>query len=302
MDLFQYYIIIGLCICFFIIGSFGNTISIIIFTRKEFIKQPTTVYLIVSNIINIMSVFYLPFMVMPEIWIKLIDGTIGCQIFGGFMIIFGELQPWVYSICSLDRCITTMAPLKFSFKNKLKFQLTLVFICIIVLILLCCPFIFYLREYQLDYANKTVCLFPQSLELNWVITYFKYQFGLFRTALPFIITITASSFTLYILCSSKLKLKKNDWKKMRREFQFARTLITMDILFVLFRIPNTIYTSLHSSVLFAYDFLYSVLVIVGALHNVLTFIIFIIFNKIYLEIFIELIFRKKTKANVLSEP
>ena len=250
MDSFQHYIIIALCIVYFIIGSFGNIISIIIFKRKEFIKQPTTVYLIVSNYINIITVLYLPFMVMPEIR-QLINGTIGCQLFGGFTIILSELQSWVYSICSLDRCITTLAPLKFSFKNKLKFQLTLIFICAIILILLCIPFLYYYREYQLDYdANKTICLFSQSLELNWVITYFKYQFGLFRTGLPFVITIIASFITLYNLCSSKLKLNKNDWNKMQKEFQFARTLITMDILFVIFRIPNTIYASLQSSVIF----------------------------------------------------
>ena len=301
MNSLQHYIIIGLCIVFFIIGSFGNIISIIIFKKKEFIKQPTTVYLIVSNYINIITVLYLPFMVMPEIR-QLINGTIGCQLFGGFTIILSELQSWVYSICSLDRCITTLAPLKFSFKNKLKFQLTLIFICVIILILLCIPFLYYYREYQLDYdANKTVCLFPQSLELNWVNTYFKYQFGLFRTVLPFLITITASFITLYNLCSSKLKLNNHDWKKMQKEFHFARTLITMDILFVLFRIPNTVYASLQSSLIYSYDFLFSVFVFLGVLHNVFIFLIFILFNKIYLELFKILIFRKKRKVTQRSE-
>ena len=300
MDLFQYYVVVGLCIGFFIIGNFGNIISIIIFTRKEFIKQPTTIYLIVSNIINLITVFYLPLIVMPEIWSKFISGTIGCKIFGGFMVILAEIQSWVYSICSLDRCITTVAPFKFQLKNKLKFQLILIFICVLILTLLCVPFLNYYTEYkniELDSVNQTVCLFPESLELNWVILYFKFEFGLFRIVLPFIITISSSLITVYKLCSSKLKLKVRDWNNMAKEIQFARSLIIMDILFVIFRIPTAINTSFQFNMLFMYKFMYSIFSLLGAFHNVFTFLIFVIFNKIYRQLFKMFFLGKKRETN-----
>ena len=294
-DSFQYYTFLSLCLGFFVIGNFGNIISIIIFTRKEFIKQPTTVYLIVSNIVNLIIIFYLPFMVLPEIWTQLAAETISCQLFGGFVVILTEIQSWIYSICSLDRCITTVAPFKFQFKNKLKFQLTLIFICAITLILLCVPFITYYRAYQLESTNQTVCLFSQSLEFSWVIIYFKLEFGLFRTLLPFIITTSASFSTVYKLYSSKLKLNVRNVRRMNKEIQFAKSLVIMDILFVIFRIPSIINLTLQADMLFVYKFLYSIFALLGALHSVFIFLIFFLFNKIYRQLFKNFVFGEKNK-------
>lgn len=299
MDLFQHYILVGVCVGFLIIGSFGNIISIVIFTRKEFIKQPTTFYLIISNIINLITILYLPFIVMPKIWTILLAETISCQLFCGFMLVLGEMQSWVYSMCSLDRCITTVAPYKFHFKNKSKFQLTLLFLFILIIILLCVPFLYYYREFKLESGNQTVCLFPQSIELNWVIIYFKVQFGLFRTILPFIITISASLITVFKLCSSKLNLNVRDRNDMNREIQFAKTLIIMDILFVVFRIPTAVNIFFQFNMLFAYTFLYSIFALLGVFHNVFIFLIFIIFNKIYRQLFKVLIFGNTGKIKIV---
>ena len=301
MDLIQCYVLIGFCICFFLIGVFGNIISIVIFARKEFIKQPATVYLILSSIVNLIILLYLPFMVMPDIWTQLAAETISCQLFGGFVVILTEIRSWIYSIGSLDRCITTVAPFKFQFKNKLKFQLALIIICAIILILLCVPFITYYREYNSESENKTVCLLPQTIEFSWVIIYFKFQFGLFRTVLPFIVTLLASIITAYKICSSKLNLNDRDWKSMEKEIQFAKTLIMMDILFIITRIPTLINIAFQSSMLFLYTFLYSSFILFSALHNAFSFLIFIIFNKIYRRLFKKLLFRryrhKKTLVN-----
>ncbi len=53
MDTFKFYFVIGCCIVYFLIGWFGNIISILIFNKKKFKKQPTTTYLISLNVLNI---------------------------------------------------------------------------------------------------------------------------------------------------------------------------------------------------------------------------------------------------------
>jgi hypothetical protein len=141
MDSFQFYLLCSLTIIFIPIGCFGNIISIIIFLKKEFIAQSTTFYLITSVILNIITVFYLPVMVFAEIWN---DSTVLCKVLGGFTLILLEIQSWVYVLCSLDRCLTTIAPGKFLWKNKHLIQTAIVLFCIFIIILLCAsPIYFY---------------------------------------------------------------------------------------------------------------------------------------------------------------
>ena len=99
------------------IGSVGNIISIKIFLNKEFISQPITVYLIASAIINLVTLLYLPVMILPEI---LVSSHLACQIFGVFMVLLVEIQSWIYVICSVDRAITTLFSQRCFFLNSLR--------------------------------------------------------------------------------------------------------------------------------------------------------------------------------------
>ena len=287
MDAFQFYFLIGCCIACFLIGCLGNIISILIFKKKEFQSQPTTTYLIATNVFTIIATLYLPFIVFPQLSTDIYDETISCQIFFGLLVVFCEIQSLIYSFCSLDRCITTLAPYKYLRKNKLKFQLAILFLIIFTVFLLSVPVIYY-AEKQI-FENQTVCGFKYL----WSFQYSIYQFTLLRTIVPFLVTICASVLTIYRLITSKLRLQAGDWKKMKREYHFARSLILMDLLFVVFRIPSMTNISLQKNMLFIYTFLYSIFALLGALHGSLLFVIFVIFNKIYQDLFKSLFSRKK---------
>ena len=298
MYLFQIYLLCGLCLISFLIGIFGNIISIKIFLKKEFITQPTTFYLIISTILNIITVLYLPVMVFTEIWNVT---TITCKILGGFTLILLENQSWVYVLCSLDRCLSTLVPFKFSFKNKQLFQVSLVLSCIFIISLLLAPLIYFYEKSVVVSSNETssFCTFPTGAEFTWLYPYFQYQFTLFRVIIPFIITIIASSLTIYGLCASKRRMGNTEWKNMKREVQFSRSLIVMDILFILFRLPSFIYAIINNRPTYVLTFLYSLFTVLGALHNVFLFLIFIVFNRIYSKLFIKILSCKKRATNVV---
>ena len=173
MDSFQFYFLIGCCILFFLIGFFGNIISIFIFNKKDFKTQPTTTYIIASNIVNIITMAYLPFIIIPTLWTEFYPQTISCQLFGGFMTILVQIQSWVYTLCSSDRCITTLYPHKFLLKNNKTFQTLLILILSVILLMLISVFIYFYEKKDIIESNVTniICTFPSTGEFSWVFTY-----------------------------------------------------------------------------------------------------------------------------------
>jgi hypothetical protein len=291
MDSLKIYFVIVCCVIFFIIGSIGNIISIKIFFTKEFISQPTTNYLIASAIVNLVSLLHLPVIVLPDIWTV---SNLACQICGGFMLFLVEVQSWVYALSSADRAITTMFPRRFIFKNKLFFQIVIMFSCSLILCLSILPHIIFYEKAII--SNKTVCSFLEGPNYSWIFIYTKIQFVLFRTVLPFIITIIASILTIRALCVSKRRIHTNV-QNHEKEYQFAKSLILMDFLFIAFRLPTVINFVFNDNILFIYDFLYSFFGLLGALHNVFLFLIFILFNKIYRNLFLKIVsFHRRNSA------
>jgi hypothetical protein len=293
MDTYEYYFLISCCILFIIIGLFGNIISVFIFLSKEFLNLPTSFYLVSSTFLNLISLLYLPVIVFSEIWTT---STISCKILGGFSLVLVEIQSWVYVLCSVDRYITTAFPAKFKFKNKQSFQITTLLSCSMILLGLCAPVIYTYERFDVKFSqsNQTYGLCTNPPELAWVYVYLQYQFPLFRVIIPFIITIFASTGTIYTLCASKRRVGITEWVNMKKEVQFAKALIIMDFLFIFFRLPQFINTVINNSTeTFLYSFSYSAFCVLGAVHNTFIFFIFIVFNRIYRDLFLRYIFCRK---------
>ncbi len=68
LNLTQFYFITTVNIIYYIIGSYGNIISLIIFNKNEFKKQPATFYLNASCIMNLVIIFYSTIMFLAPIW------------------------------------------------------------------------------------------------------------------------------------------------------------------------------------------------------------------------------------------
>jgi DMSO/TMAO reductase YedYZ heme-binding membrane subunit len=144
-------------------------------------------------------------------------------------------------------------------------------------------------------SNETynICTGPPG-GVTWIFPYFQYQFIFLRIIIPFIITIIVSFLTIYKLCASKRKMGKSEWKNMRREVQYSRALIIMDILFIIFRLPTLVNMFGNNNETFIFAFIYSAFAMLGAVHKVFLFFIFIVFNRIYRKLFKQSMCCRKT--------
>jgi hypothetical protein len=288
-------IIITLLVVLIINGLFGNIISIFIFSNKEFRKQPPAFYLNVKSFVNIIALLYLPFTTLPIIWPI---NDLACKFFFGIMLAGSEYQSFMVSICSIDRLITVFAPFKYLSKNKMKFQIPLVVILSIVITGFVIPAVyFYDKETTSD--NQTLCAFSNDPKLIWAFDYLKIQFILFRTIIPFILMIVSSSLIYWKIKSNKRKVGTLN-AIQKKAYQLGITLIVMDILFCLFRLPTLINTVINpnGSDKVVYSFFYSMFVLFAAVHNAFNFLIFLKFNKAYRKLFF--IHTKKLKSFIIK--
>ena len=103
------------------------------------------------------------------------------------------------------------------------------------------------------------------------------------------------------MCKMKTRLAQNT--DLERERQMFISLISYDIFFILFRIPLVIYSIINNNPVTFFDsFAYCICLAIGLLSNVFVFIVFIFFNKVYKQIFIQLMTRRpktqQPQANV----
>jgi hypothetical protein len=281
-------VIVLLIVLFIIIGLFGNIISIIIFNDKEFRKQPPAFYLIVTSIVNIVTLFYLPILVLPNIWMI---NSMSCKFFAGLTLTLTEIQSFIVAICSMDRLITVFTPFKCLFKNKMKFQIPLVAIVSSVIVCLVIPAAyFYDKDTTSD--NQTFCAFSNEHHISWAFNYFKIQFILFRIGIPFLLMILSSGLIYWKITSNKRKLGTLN-ASQKQAYQLGITLVVTDILFVVFRLPTLVYVTMNLNEVdkIVYSFNYSMFALIPSLHYSFNFLIFIFFNKVYRQLFI--VFTKK---------
>ena len=168
----------------------------------------------------------------------------------------------------------------------MKFQIPLVVITSIVIIAFVIPApYFYNKENTSD--NQTFCAFSNEPQTIWALNYFKFQFLLFRTIIPFILMIVSSSLIYWKIKSNKRRLGVLNGSQ-KQAYQMGITLIVMDILFILFRLPTLINTMIdpNGANKIVYSFIYSMFTLIAAIHNVFTFLIFIIFNKVYRKLYL----------------
>ena len=144
------------------------------------------------------------------------------------------------------------------------------------------------------FDNTTTCFFPSN-ELDWILIYYKIEYALVRVFIPFLLMTISSIMVTYKMCEMKTRLTRNT--DLERERQMFISLISHDIFFIVFRIPMVIYSIINNnSVLFFDSFGYCICLAIGLLSNVFMFIVFIFFNKVYKQIFIQImVCRPKTQ-------
>ena len=287
---FQDITLLTITISYYLFGGFGNIISILIFSSKSFINQPQTVYLNGACVLNIITILYLPIMFLAPIWII---NDLNCKLYSGLFIMIIEAQAWVTSMGSFDRMITTLWPHKFSYKNKLVFQLSAIELAIFLVIVSNGPVLFYFQKVNI--GNSSTCSLPIETEVSWITIYFKIQYLLFRTLIPFSVMITSSCAITFKMV--KMKNRFFNTAHRQREKQLFKSLIALDLFFIIFHLPMLFFVLLYAnteiSLEYFYSFQYSLLLAIGLISNVFIFLILIATNRVYRGLFFQYMCCKK---------
>ena len=273
-----------------ILGVAGNAISIFIFiTTKELKEHSSTFYFICVCILNIIISLYLPFVVMPSVTEM---AAISCKIYLELLVIFPKLKAWLLVFTSLDRLLIILAPTKFNFIKKLKFQIISIFITILIAILLSVPYIIYFTAAK-NSQNQTVC--SASSNCLWCYNYFKIEFVIFKTVIPFLIMITSSSIIIWKMCV-KRNILASDFNN--KEKQLTKIMIIMDLSFIIFQLPLVLHLvtiDTYNKIIF--DFTYSILYILSQIYIILSIVVFMLCSKIFYKRFLNIILKHRSRVS-----
>ena len=281
VDNTQYITIVTITVVYYIFGGFGNIISIVIFNNKTFKKQPETVYLISACVMNLIAILYTPVMFLAPIWII---NNFNCIFYTGLFTLIIEIQAWITAMGSFDRMISTLWPHKYSFKKKFIFQLSAMELVVFFIFIVNMPELFYFKEVTV--GNISTCSFPIEPEI-WITIYFKIQYILVRAVIPFFIMLISSFLITYKIFKMKYRFFRNSHRQ--REKQLLVSLIALDIFFIAFRLPMLVYLYTSDTGLSINRFAYSIYLAIGLISNVFIFVILIIINKVYRNLFLQLI-------------
>jgi hypothetical protein len=288
----QLYFGITVTILIISIGIFGNVTSCIIFNSKEFTKQPVTICLTVSCLMNLVTIMYLPVIMFSSLWET---SSINCKVFNALFHAIIRIQAWMVSIGSLDRLVTLLMKGSCIFEYKTLFKMIGALTITLIICILMSPEIYYLELVHKKKDNISYCSFPRHEGFDWLHTYYKIEYSIMRICLPFIIMTASSVSILRKFGELKKKLFKN--KHDHRDRRLFLSLMALDVFFVLFRLPYLIYQLVNDDI-FMHSFFEKVLLSIDVISNVFVFLVLIIFNNLYRKLFYELYFGKKKEQKM----
>jgi hypothetical protein len=172
------------------------------------------------------------------------------------------------------------------FRKKLIFQIGSCGVTPLIITITIIPCIYYYSALT-DTDNQTLCSFPIDSSLNWVLTYFKIQFFLFKVGIPFAIMITSNIIVSWKMYKRELGIILNPQSKTA--MKLAKSLVGMDIIFILTKSPMLFYLLLTNNGpdRIIYNFTYSLFAAIANSYCYLYFLFLIIFNKKYRDNFLK---------------
>lgn len=220
----------------FLIGLFGNVISLYIYSKKKF---KNTFFNIYFRFLNIVYLCCLSYMIIDFMNYQLdfnleILSTYSCKIIYYYFYILAPNGSWILVIVSLNSMLSVLYPTKFRLiRTNQTIQKS---ICIFFLIF---NFSYYIEvpilqnfSQKESFDNETnTTEFELSCESNDIIYWMDLANS---TCLPSILMILFTSITISHLFRARFKISKRDIK-------FALVCILLNVSFLMFNLPIILY-------------------------------------------------------------
>jgi hypothetical protein len=289
----QNYLGLVLTIVLSLSGIITNIINLKIFNYKDFSKQSIFFYLKVIAYYDMFEIGLAWISLLPNV--VFFFNTTSCRIITFISKSLFSAVSWTVAIYSIDRVFWLVWPMKMKLRKSITFQLSIIFTVLLLCIFLNIPFMLYYDLAMGDFNESMYCVdIHEETRLSLYIFYSTlYLFIPFTTMILTGIVIVTRLFHL------KTRVKLN--KGLGREIDFARTIILMDIVFILFKTPilfemfwfdfyphRNDFNFYYNSRIFLY-----VVKALSYVQNSSSFFIYMTFNKLYRSHFNRLISRKK---------
>ena len=269
-------------IIFSIIGVTGNSLVFYILTRPKFLKESIFRLFIISEIAA--TVLLISSMVYGVLtFLKLDVPPTFCKIFLFLTYIFYGFYPWVSVLNSLDRLLTLKYPKNFKFLKTFKTQVLTAISIFCMFMIFNIPRIVYGAR-----TNRTLCAINDDQAgfyvnlINLVIS----------DIIPFFIMICSTFLIFHYLITQKKKLQENV-SNFRREKQFIKSVLAMDLWFLICYSPFCIMQLLRFTVQFdnsaRFNLLNDITVILATIEVSCNFFVYLLCNRLFRCYFLSII-------------
>jgi hypothetical protein len=283
MDLIQFYfnVVSGPILGF--IGTIGNILVIIIFSTEKLRKHAMSRYLVILAISDIFALLSSIVMNITDVW-KIT--MLYCQLLIFFVTMFFQYCSNIILIVSVDRLVSVKWVNKLKKLNKLKFQLQIAFAALLFTLPISITGSMY--YVSVDIVNGTSFCKSRDPKFSFYISIIIFSVS---TLIPFFLLITCSFITWSVMKRLKIKLSIKETKK---ETQLFKTMIGMDLFFLICNTPVCTYTLIATVLPSTYNLLlFNILNLFSTCHNTFSFFIYFSSNKVFREQFWTVILKRK---------
>lgn len=276
-------------------GIIGNTLSLIIYTKKGFTKDPCALLFQLKSFMDIIVSFYLINDFLKELGIDLeLVSELGCKLSEFPLYVSTFVSVWSFTLISFYRFMQIKFSYKFSkFTNRKQNQYIVIIINVIVGFLLSIPLIFSTRTDIVEQTNETMytdCDLPENLRFFWWLDIILTGF------LPFTLMTIFSCIITKLLFDSKKRTNRKSFK----DFKFAITTISLNVSFIVLTLPSEIFFLLADYIHIDDDTYHFVFVLTDIFYFANFSIIFylnICLNSMFRKEFLILFSKAKTQSN-----
>lgn len=274
------------------IGMIGNIISFIVFSRKTFEKNAVSIYcraLAIFDMSIALSAVFDMFLIVYDYFIyNYSDGICAFYGYGYYAIL--SMSGWILVAFSVDRSLSLKKVSNLMKRPIVHYMILLVIILFHLLLYIEVPIYLRLSPLQINGTTFHVCdsnsLFFSDI-LNGVNS-------IESSVLPFIIMLISSFYTIKMIAKSRRNVEaigSVTERRKNRDRKFAITSITFNVLFIVLKMPLTVFITIgYTNVNY---YLYQIGFSLFFLNYSISFFVHFFTNSLFRrELFILLRFRK----------
>jgi hypothetical protein len=295
----------------FSLGTLGNLISIIIFSRKKFKNTIFSTYYRLITIYDILTLLSIIIDIYPDFKFNTNLQRVSdffCRFTDHYNYSMPTISVWTLSVISVDRFFSIFLPFKLKLRKTKSFQLTVCILIVIYNLIFYFP-LFYSNLEMVNSNNESnsssnqfecIIFNPNGL-IDWM--------DFFNASLiPFVVMTISNGFILMKIFHRSRKRSKmigSDSKTNTRDIKYALTSIAMNVLFFIFNFPITLFFLVKNYINFDSDYeqigdLINLVVSLLFYSNfALLFLTSVLSNSLFREEFIKIVNIIKHEINVL---